>query len=111
MEKEKLRNVKTIQSHLFLHRTIYCHILRILIFFHPDYTVGFGVTPNHALRLVGYTTGREFDPALKIYFIQLLRLIYSFRGNLSRKFFDLSLKRQNKKRTKHLKSLVRFTFP
>ena len=27
------------------------------IFFHPDCTVGFGVTPNHALRLVGYTTG------------------------------------------------------
>lgn len=25
-----------------------------LIFFHPDYTVGFGITPNHALRLVGY---------------------------------------------------------
>ena len=41
-------------------------ILLIHIFFHPDYTVGFGVTPNHALRLVGYTTGRESHPALKI---------------------------------------------
>ena len=39
-----------------------------MIFFHPDYTVGFGVSPNHALRLVGYTTGRELHPALKILF-------------------------------------------
>ena len=37
-----------------------------VIFFHPDYTVGLGVAPNHALRLVGYTTGRELHPALKI---------------------------------------------
>ena len=36
------------------------------IFFHPDCTVGFGVSPNHALRLVGCTTGRESHPALKI---------------------------------------------
>ena len=27
---------------------------------------GFGVSPNHALRLVGCTTGRESHPALKI---------------------------------------------
>ena len=43
-----------------------------VIFFHPDYTVGFGITPNHALRLVGCTTGGELHPALKI-FIQLRR--------------------------------------
>ena len=43
-------------------------IMLIHIFFHPDYTVGFGITPNHALRLVGYTTGRESHPALKIIF-------------------------------------------
>jgi len=42
------------------------------IFFHPDFTVGFGVTPNHALRLVGYTTGRELHPALKI-IVQLVQ--------------------------------------
>ena len=36
------------------------------IFFHPDCTVGFGISPNHALRLVGCTTGRESHPALKI---------------------------------------------
>jgi hypothetical protein len=29
-------------------------------------TVGFGVSPNHALRLVGFTTGRDLHPALKI---------------------------------------------
>ena len=51
------------------------------IFFHPDYTVGFGVSPNHALRLVGFTTGGESHPALKI-FIQL-RLVYTWRGTLS----------------------------
>ncbi len=41
-------------------------ITYLLIFFHPDCTVGFGITPNHALRLVGFTTGRELHPALKI---------------------------------------------
>ena len=35
------------------------------IFFYPDFTVGLGITPNHTLRLVGYTTGRETIPALK----------------------------------------------
>ena len=34
----------------------------------PDYTVGFGVSPNHALRLVGCTTGRDLHPALKIFY-------------------------------------------
>ena len=41
---------------------------RIIIFFHPDCTVGFGIAPNHALRLVGCTTGRELRPALKTLF-------------------------------------------
>ena len=40
--------------------------LRHTIFFHPDYTVGLGISPNHALRLVGFTTGGESHPALKI---------------------------------------------
>lgn len=39
---------------------------RDTIFFHPDYTVGLGISPNHALRLVGFTTGGESHPALKI---------------------------------------------
>ena len=42
------------------------HFLRYMIFFHPDCTVGLGISPNHALRLVGYTTGGELHPALKI---------------------------------------------
>jgi len=38
------------------------------IFFHLDYTIGLGVTPNHALYkpLADFTAGREFHPALKI---------------------------------------------
>lgn len=56
------------------------------IFFHPDYTVGFGVSPNHALRLVGYTTGGELHPALKI-FIQLRKVYTSVQG-LSRVRFE-----------------------
>ena len=47
----------------------------VCIFFHPDYTVGSGVTPNHAstaaaralFRLAGFTAGGEFHPALKIF--------------------------------------------
>jgi hypothetical protein len=30
-----------------------------LIFFHPDYTVGFGIAPNHALRLAGLPKNKE----------------------------------------------------
>lgn len=36
------------------------------IFFHPDFTVGFGVSPNQ-LALVDFTTSRDFHSALKIY--------------------------------------------
>ena len=36
------------------------------IFFHPDSTVGPGITPGHASRLAGCTAGGEFHPALKI---------------------------------------------
>jgi hypothetical protein len=38
----------------------------LTIFFHPDFTVGFGVSPNHAFRLAGCTAGRDFHTALKI---------------------------------------------
>jgi len=34
-------------------------------FFHPDYTVGPGVSPDHAFRLAGCTAGRDSHPALK----------------------------------------------
>ena len=46
---------------------------RTIIFFHPDCTVGPGITPGHAFRLVGCTTGGELHPALKI-LIQLSAL-------------------------------------
>ncbi len=52
------------------------------IFFHPDCTVGLGISPNPALRLVGYTTGGELHPALKI-LIQL-RKVYAHLRPLSR---------------------------
>ena len=39
-----------------------------IIFFHPDCTVGSGISPDHASRLAGFTAGREFHPALKISF-------------------------------------------
>ena len=53
---------KTLQSHYHIN-----------IFFHPDFTVGLGISPNHALRLVGYTTGRELHPALKNNYLISLR--------------------------------------
>ena len=48
----------------------------IIIFSHPDCTVGFGITPNHALRLAGFTAGRESHPALKIIILNSF-LLYS----------------------------------
>ena len=36
------------------------------IFFHPDYTVGTGITPVQ-LALADYTAGRGSHPALKTY--------------------------------------------
>lgn len=35
-----------------------------IFFFHPDYTVGVGVSPTQ-LALADYTAGRELHPALK----------------------------------------------
>ena len=38
------------------------------IFFHPDYTVGFGVSPNQLLSQVAdFTASGEFHPALKTF--------------------------------------------
>jgi hypothetical protein len=34
-------------------------------FFHPDYTVDSGITPDHVLRLAGYTADRESHPTPK----------------------------------------------
>lgn len=41
------------------------------IFFRPDYTVGSGVPPDHALRLAGCTADRELHPALKIFLYEI----------------------------------------
>ena len=46
-------------------KTKYCNPKNCLIFFHPDYTVGFGITPNHAFPLADFTANREFHPAPK----------------------------------------------
>lgn len=58
---------------------------RTCIFFHPDYTVGFGVSPNHAMKtafpfssLAGFTAGGELHPALKIIFDINIVNKYSF---------------------------------
>ena len=42
--------------------------LTSLNFFHPDYTVGFGITPNQPFGSWAITTGGEFHPALKLKF-------------------------------------------
>ena len=63
------------------HGRRYNHPCVHTIFFHPDYTVGLGISPNHALRLVGFTTGGESHPALKI-LIQL-RKVYAGDTGLS----------------------------
>ena len=47
--------------------------LNYSIFSHPDYTVGSGISPDHASRLAGCTAGREFHPALKIYSLVLYK--------------------------------------
>ena len=48
----------------------------IHIFFHPDYTVGFGVAPNQRTRkpshpVADFTASGEFHPALKTLDISL----------------------------------------
>ena len=67
MKENALKRLKIISEHIKRHKYTF-------IFFHPDYTVGFGISPNHAFRLVGCTTGRELHPALKIV-IQLVSII------------------------------------
>lgn len=61
-------------------------IYHIHIFFHPDFTVGFGVTPNLQNLLAGYTAGRELHPALKIV-IQLRTIIIFDIISVNKKFF------------------------
>ena len=61
--QKKLWNIKYSRA-----KIAYTQKTEAAIFFHPDCTVGFGISPNHALRLVGFTTGRELHPALKMLF-------------------------------------------
>ena len=50
-------------------------ITQRIIFFHPDYTVGPGISPDHALRLAGCTAGRDLHPALKILYSLFMAFI------------------------------------
>lgn len=86
-------NIKSFQSTQKKHKLTF-------IFFHPDYTVGFGISPNHAFRLVGYTTGRELHPALKIV-IQLRTIIISDIISVNKKFFSRLSKYNNLQAGKH----------
>lgn len=71
-KKEKLWNDNIPEQ---LHARRYTRSPQYTIFFHPDYTVGPGIAPSHAFRLVGYTTGGELHPALKI-LIQFTTVYY-----------------------------------
>ena len=71
-KKEKLWNDNIPEQ---LHARRYIRSPQYTIFFHPAYTVGPGITPGHAFRLVGYTTGGELHPALKI-LIQFTTVYY-----------------------------------
>ncbi len=83
MEKQKLRNDTHSRAKPWAQVEYPCvHT----IFFHPDCTVGLGISPNHALRLVGFTTGGESHPALKI-LIQL-RQVYAGDSRLSIPFIN-----------------------
>ena len=52
------------------------------LFSHPDFTVGFGFTPNQDLfvnkSFADYTAGREFHPALKNFILLLMVLFVLF---------------------------------
>ena len=56
---------------------------KTIIFSHPDYTVGFGISPNRAKRSRAYrkrnTAGGELHPALKIFYY----IIYEYNANVN----------------------------
>ncbi len=68
--------------------------------FHQIMPFGSWATPNHAFRLVGYTTGRELHPALKIV-IQLRTIIISDIISVNKKFFSRLSKYNNLQAGKH----------
>ena len=93
IKENALKQYKIIPEHAKKHKLTF-------IFFHPDYTVGFGITPNHAFRLVGCTTGRELHPALKIV-IQLRTIIIFDILSVNKKFFSRLSKYNNLQAGKH----------
>jgi hypothetical protein len=69
---------------------------RIPFFFHPDYTVGTGISPVRATfdRFVGYTTDMEFHHSLKKpFFLQESRAKNFTHAKARRKFFKEKLLR------------------
>jgi len=47
------------------HSSNYLAVASNFAFSHPDYTVGFGVSPNHAPEaLAGFTAGRDLSQLL-----------------------------------------------
>ena len=63
------------------------------LFSHPDYTVGFGISPNQLLMQVAdYTAGRESHPAPKnYYFIYLILKLFVKKVNMKNVFHSLIL--------------------
>ena len=59
----------------------------MLIFFHPDYTVGFGISPNHALRARGLYRRSGISPCPEdCFLIQFFSIIILYT-KYSRPFF------------------------
>ena len=95
-----------------------------LIFFHPDYTVGFGISPNHALsRSRAVTAGGESNPAPKIFnchFFVKYQIDYSLSSALCKEILSdfyimdfgiqklLFIKKSNACIDKNLKKIVFF---
>ena len=65
-----------------------------IIFFHPDCTVGPGISPDHASRLAGFTAGRELHPAPKnhFYFFFIIFHIISFVNLISLNYLQSFIK-------------------
>jgi len=51
------------QMAVIVHHTLPFSPATLSLLSHPDYTVGFGISPNHASLRAGYTAGGESHPA------------------------------------------------
>ena len=64
-----------------------------LLFFHPDFTVGPGITPESAFRLAGFTAGKESHLTLKnVYSIVVMRVTLYPAGSAVKAFCPAFLK-------------------